>query len=132
MIRGQSAAVGVHRQLTAQPDAPVLNEGAAFALAAESEVLEGFQDRDRERVVDHAQVDVGVSHASDPPSTYTGGWLRSRARAALVTTSAPPPSVMMQQSSRCSGEETMRDASTSSIVIGRASCRERGYISLAA
>ena len=35
-----------------------------------------------------------------------------------MITSAPPPSLMMQQSSRCSGDEMIREASTSSTVIG--------------
>ena len=55
---------------------------------------------------------------SPQPSSSTGAFGRSRARAADVTTTAPPPSLMMQQSSRCSGSEIIRLASTSSTVIG--------------
>src|SRR5262245_15941748 len=58
MIRAEAAAVRVDRQRTAELDAAVRHEGPALALLAETEVFERDQHRDRERVVDHAHVDV--------------------------------------------------------------------------
>ena len=143
----EAAAVRVHRERAAGAELAVLDERAAFALGAEAEVLEVQQRGDRERVVAHEQVDVGrldaghrerggpetappvvvrsgisliiecVPHVA-APSTYAGGFGRSRARSADVITNAPAPSVTRQQSSRCSGETCIGDASTSSIVIG--------------
>jgi hypothetical protein len=55
--------------------------------------------------------------AMPAPST-SGGFCADRGPAREVTTSAPPPSEITQQSRRWSGEEMMRDASTSSTVIG--------------
>ena len=52
------------------------------------------------------------------PSTYTGFFGRSRARSARTMTYAPAPSVTRQQSCTVKGSETMRAASTSSIVSG--------------
>ena len=52
------------------------------------------------------------------PSTYTGGWRRSRARSAVVRTTAPPPSEITQQSSLCSGSAIMRELTTSSTLRG--------------
>ena len=52
------------------------------------------------------------------PSTYTGGFGKSRARSAEVTMQAPPASVTRQQSSRLNGQAIMRERSTSSMVIG--------------
>ena len=46
-----------------RPMRPSSHERAALARLAEAEVLERHQHGDRERVVDHAQVDVGVRHA---------------------------------------------------------------------
>ena len=47
----------------AEPEAPVRAERAAFARLAEAERFERREHGDRVRVVDHAQVDVGVSDA---------------------------------------------------------------------
>ena len=57
MVRREPAAVRVHRQLAAEPDAPVLDEAAALARLAEAEVLERREHGDREGVVDRAEVD---------------------------------------------------------------------------
>ncbi len=130
-----------------RPMRPPDDEVAALARLAEAEVLERREHGDRERVVDHAQIDVVARDARHAEGLLAGllrgdrqqvgradllvadrlaaaeqehrrAWRRSRARSALVTTSAPPPSLMMQQSSRCSGREIIRLASTSSTVIG--------------
>ena len=63
MVGGEAAAVGVGRQRAAKREAAVLDERAALAFRAEAEVLERQQYGDGERVVDHAQVDVGVLDA---------------------------------------------------------------------
>ena len=55
---------------------------------------------------------------SPVPSTNAGGLRSVFARAAEVMTSAPPPSVTRQQSRTVSGELTMREPSTSSMVSG--------------
>ncbi len=147
MVRREAAAVGVGRARAVERRAAAGDEGTAFAALAEAEVLEREQHGDRERVVDHAQVDVAVADAGHRHRhrarlrrgdveqrprrrcrcaaplrrrrARTAGFLaRSRARSADVTTSAPPPSEIMQQSSRWSGDEITREASTSSTVIG--------------
>ena len=46
------------------------------------------------------------------------GLASARARSADVKTKAPAPSVTRQQSSRCSGDDCIGDASTSSTVMG--------------
>ena len=131
-----------------RPRRPPVTKAPPSPLAQKPRFSRRQQHGDRERVVDHAQVDVGVldaghrhgararllrrhvgeiAHARSPvwqqrlaaaEDAHRRASARSRARAAPVTTSAPPPSEMMQQSSRCSGDETTRDASTSATVIG--------------
>ncbi len=53
---------------------------------------------------------------SPMPMTFTFGRFRLLAISGLVTISAPPPSLITQQSSRCSGDATMGDFTTSSTV----------------
>lgn len=43
MASGEAPAIGVGRQRAADAEAPVLDEGAALTLGAETEILEGDQ-----------------------------------------------------------------------------------------
>ena len=85
VVRRQPAAVGVHRQRAAERIRPSLDERAALADLAEAEVLERRQHGDRERVVDHAQVDVVVGRRRPSRTPARPDW-----RAAIVSRSGAP------------------------------------------
>ena len=55
---------------------------------------------------------------SPQPTTCTGRWRAERATSSRVTTTAAPPATGITISSIFSGSATMREASTSSTVMG--------------
>src|SRR5579875_4137946 len=59
MVRRQPASIRIQRQTARIPtQTSPLHEGTALALLAETQVLQADQHRDRERVVDHGDVDI--------------------------------------------------------------------------
>src|SRR5258705_13190127 len=62
MVAREPAAVGIDRQPSAAEQSAVLDEPPAAPLLAESEVFEGDEDRDGERVVQRRVLDVARRH----------------------------------------------------------------------
>ena len=65
VIRGEAAAIGVERGTTGlvEAQASAFHPRAAFAFHAEAEVLENREHGDRERVVDHRDVELARCYA---------------------------------------------------------------------
>ena len=146
MVGGQSAAVGIDREFTAQTNTTVLNIRPAFPFLTKPQAFEGDANGNGEGVINHGHIKVAVTHPG-PRHSFRAGLLGrrvgniahpgagmgaglcrtqeidgllseiTRPRSAEVTTRAPPPSEIMQQSRRCSGEDTSREARTSSTLI---------------
>ena len=64
MVGGETTAVGVERESRLiKGQVSIVDELPDFALAAEAKVFQHHRDRDRERVVDHRNVDLIRGHA---------------------------------------------------------------------
>src|SRR5579885_3770835 len=61
MVRRQTPAVGIDRELAVVAQAATADEGATLSAFAEAEVLQRGQDGDREGIVDHRHVDILVA-----------------------------------------------------------------------
>src|SRR3984957_20962472 len=72
MTGRQPAAVSVDGQLSVGGELSGRGELAAFALAAEAEILQRQQDGDREAVVKLSAVDLRRSHACRPECAGSG------------------------------------------------------------
>ena len=66
VVRAESSPVGVERKLPTQTDPAALDEASPLARLAEPDRLERRDHRDRERVVDRREIDVGHVHPGHP------------------------------------------------------------------
>src|SRR6516165_3065316 len=64
MVRRESAAVGVQREVAVIAQAAATNKRPALAALTEPKILQGGQDGNGERVIDHRHVNVFVRDAS--------------------------------------------------------------------
>ena len=65
VVGGKATAVGVYRRLLGivKVEPPVADKGAAFALAAEAQVLDKAHHGDAERVIGHQNIDLRWRHS---------------------------------------------------------------------
>ena|SRR5437870_8676024 len=62
----QQSAVSIERQLSADPDPPILDEILAFALGAETVIFESDQGRNRKTIIDLREVHIFGAQSGHP------------------------------------------------------------------